>query len=86
MSSHHAGSVQVLRILRMPVQRQEGVGVTSRAVAQPVALFQQAVPPHHLPALQSVAQVLRNSESLESGTCHHLNCDKHKADLDFCEI
>lgn len=63
-SSHHAGSVQVLGLLRLPVQGQEGVGVARRAVTQAVALLQQAVVPHHLAALQGVAQVLGHAEAL----------------------
>lgn len=62
--SHHAGSVKVFGLLRLPVQGQEGVGVTRRAVTQAVALLQQTVAPHHLAALQGVAQVLGDSKGL----------------------
>lgn len=65
--SHHAGSVKVLGVLRLPVQGQEGVGVTRRTVTQPVALLQQAAVPHHLATLQRVDQVLRHSEGLGHG-------------------
>lgn len=65
MCSHHAGSVQVLGLLRVTVERQERVGVACRAVTQAVALLQQAEAPHHLPTLPGVVQVLRRSESLQ---------------------
>lgn len=58
----HAGPVKVLGVLRLPVEGQEGVGVTRRTVTQPVALLQQTTMPHHLSTLQGVFQVLRYSE------------------------
>lgn len=64
MRSHHAGSVQVLGLLRVPIEPQERIGVARRAVTQAVALLQQAEAPHHLPALPGVVQVLTRSESL----------------------
>lgn len=63
--SDHAGSVEVLRILGKPVEGQEGVGVSRRTVTQPVAFCQQAVVPHHLPALHRVIQVLGHAKHLK---------------------
>lgn len=68
MCSYHAGSVKVLGVLRLPVEGQEGVGVTRYTVTQPIALPQQAPPPHHLPTMQGVLQVMRNTEGLEHRT------------------
>lgn len=65
--SHHAGSVKVFGILRLPVQSQEGVSIARCTVTQPVALLQQTVVPNHLPALQGVIQVLLHAESLGWG-------------------
>lgn len=66
--SHHASSIKVLGVLRLPVQSQEGVGVACRAVAQPVAFLQQAAVPDHLSTLQGVNQVLRHPKGLRRGT------------------
>lgn len=63
--AHHARSVKVLRLLGLPVESQEGVGVAGRSVAQPVPLLQQTPPPHHLSALQSIIQVLRGTKNLK---------------------
>lgn len=68
MCSHHAGSVKVLGVLRLPVEGQEGVGVTRRTVTQAVALLQQAKVPHHLSTLQGIFQVLRHPKGLGRGT------------------
>lgn len=65
MCSHHAGSVKVLRVLRLPVEGQKGIGITRRAVTQPVALLQQSKMPHQLSTLQGVDQVLRPPKHLE---------------------
>lgn len=65
--SHHAGSVKVLGVLRLAVQRQEGVGVARRAVTQAVAFLQQAEVPHHLSTAQGVFQVLGHPEGLQPG-------------------
>lgn len=62
--SHHAGSVKVLGILRLPVQSQEGVGIARCSVTQAVALLQQTKVPHHLATLQRVIQVLLHAEGL----------------------
>lgn len=62
--SHHAGSVEVSGILRLPVQSQKGVSIARCTVTQPVALLQQAVVPHHLAALQGVIQVLLHAKGL----------------------
>lgn len=62
--SHHAGSVKVFGILRLPVQSQEGVSIARCTVTQAVALLQQTVVPHHLAALQGVIQVLLHAKGL----------------------
>lgn len=65
----------MLGLPRLAVQGQEDVGVTRRAVTQPVAFLQQAPPPHHFTALQGLLQVLGSSENLKAGDCkdafHH---------------
>lgn len=62
--SHHAGSVKVFGILRLPVQSQEGVSIARCTMTQAVALLQQTVVPHHLATLQGVIQVLLHAEGL----------------------
>lgn len=63
--SHHAGSVKVLGILRLPVKSQEGVGIACCSVTQPVALLQQTKMPNHLSTLQSIIEVLLHPKGLK---------------------
>lgn len=65
MLSHHAGSVKVFGILRLPVKSQKGVGIACRSVTQPIALLQQTKMPNHLSTLQSIIEVLLHSKGLK---------------------
>ncbi|KAG7280344.1 hypothetical protein CRUP_024136, partial [Coryphaenoides rupestris] len=63
-------AVQVFGVQGQSVQSQEGVGVPRRAVTQPVALLQEAPPPHHLPTLHRRTQVLRLPKHLKEEEEH----------------
>lgn len=76
-ASYLTSPVQVLVVLREVVERQEGVGIARGAVAQPVALLQQAVLPDHVSALVGVAQVPLFPEHLRVG--HKLHYEAVKA-------
>ena len=64
---HLAGPVQVLLLLGVLVESQEGVAVPRRAVADPVALPEQPSLPDHLPAVQRVLQILLLLKHLGQG-------------------
>jgi len=64
--SYLTGPVQVLRILREAVQRQEGVGIPCSAVAQPIPLLQQAVLPDHVRTLIGIIEIPFFFEHLQS--------------------
>lgn len=65
---HLASAVEVLPVLGEVVQGQEGVAIAGRAVAEPVALAQQAALPDHVAALHGVLQVLVLPEHLAGDT------------------
>lgn len=64
--SHLTGSVQVLRVLREVVERQEGVGIPCSAVAEPITLLQQAVLPDHVGTLIGIVEIPFFFEHLQS--------------------
>lgn len=64
--SYLAGAVQVFLLLGDFVERQEGVSVASRSMANTVAFSEQAPLPYHLAAVYSLLQVLFFFKNLAS--------------------